>query len=284
MICSRPATHRAMKALPRAAPSGTATTSTGRPVAVGERLHPRRRPCVPPPVATMRRGARPASARQVEVVADDEAGRLVGGRPAGAAGRGGARRRGAPPAGRGGAAASARRGRRAATPAGRSGSSAVDGRGPATAPTQRRTRSRNSPPALLGPPISVLPGAVCGMVHSPGTSVHSSITPHVMRVAPQMTSTSPVLVGAGDELLAEGVDRPAADQGARRRERRRAPVRRARRPATMSGSAPASCRPRRRGPRPSRRSRTAGGRSSPWSCRWRPCPCRAWLATAWAGQ
>ena len=58
-------------------------------------------------------------------------------------------------------------------------------------PTQRRTRSRNSPPALLGPPIIVMPAAVCGMVQRPGTSAHSSITPHVMSVAPQMTSTSP---------------------------------------------------------------------------------------------
>ncbi len=60
--------------------------------------------------------------------------------------------------------------------------------------TRVRAQSTNRAPALLGPPMSTLPGAVWGSVHRPGASIHSSTTAHTMRVAPQMTSTSPVSV------------------------------------------------------------------------------------------
>ena len=53
------------------------------------------------------------------------------------------------------------------------------------------------------------------MVQSPGTSRQSSSTAHVMSVVPHSTSTSPVVVGAGHELLGEGIDRAAADERSR---------------------------------------------------------------------
>ena len=85
-------------------------------------------------------------------------------------------------------------------------------------------------------------GAVCGIVHSPGFSIHSSpITAHVMSVVPQITSTSPRLVRAGDDLLAHRVDRSAAEQRTVCGRRRDRPARRRRRsPATAPASTPAS--------------------------------------------
>ena len=46
---------------------------------------------------------------------------------------------------------------------------------------------------MLGPPTRTLPATVWGTVHKPGTSIHSSTTAQTISVAPQMTSTSPVL-------------------------------------------------------------------------------------------
>ena len=56
---------------------------------------------------------------------------------------------------------------------------------------------------------------MCGIVHSLGFSIHSApITAHVISVVPQITSTSPWFVGAGDDLLTQGVDGPATEQRA----------------------------------------------------------------------
>ena len=72
---SRPTAIRLRKAAPSAAPSATPDTSTGRPVASAmARSHGSTR--VPPPAATMRDSVHPA---QFDELADDEAGRLVGG-------------------------------------------------------------------------------------------------------------------------------------------------------------------------------------------------------------
>ena len=65
---------RARKAAPRAAPSGTATVSTGRPVASATPDIQAAR-LVPPPLATIRR---PGDARAFEDVPDHEATGLEG--------------------------------------------------------------------------------------------------------------------------------------------------------------------------------------------------------------
>ena len=94
-----------MNAEPSAAPSGTATTSTGSPVASASAcIHASER--VPPPVATIRRGVEPGRRGQVEVVADHEAGSPRT-RPGGSVRRAVVERRVVqlPPAGRAGAAA-----------------------------------------------------------------------------------------------------------------------------------------------------------------------------------
>ena len=103
--------------------------------------------------------ARGRPRREVEVVADHEAGRLVGGpqQVGGLVVQG--QRRAARPGGRAGAGACARRGRTAATPAGRPGATASSSSGSASRPSQRRARSRNRPPALLGPPMRLRPAA-----------------------------------------------------------------------------------------------------------------------------
>ena len=189
---------------------------------------------------------------------------------AGARRRGGARRRAARPAGRAGAAACARPARRAATPGGRRGRPRP-GRRAASAPSQRRTRSRNSPPALLGPPISVLPGGrvrdrpepghLAPLVdHAPGDERRAAEHEHVAgrrRRRPPAARANASIVPPPDQRAGPG--RPSLHRARRLDARHDVGQRR------RGGAG----RPR-RAPRPSRRSRTAGGRSSPWSSRWRP--------------
>ena len=81
----------------------------------------------------------------------------------------------------------ARRADRATTPA-----PAAD-RPPPGRPVPQRDRPspRNSPPALLAPPIWLLPAHVCGMVHRPGTCRASGMVTHTISVVPHSTSTSP---------------------------------------------------------------------------------------------
>ena len=139
---------------------------------------------------------------------------------------------------------------------------------PRRLPSQRFTRSRNRPPALLGPPIIVFPGAECGMVQSPGTSFHSSITPQVMRVVPHSTSTSPVVSAPATSCSANASMVPPPTRAPAPASPGRAPPPPPPRPTRSREGPPVWCRRPRRGPRPSRRSRTAGAPSSPSPSRW----------------
>ena len=190
---SSPAAIRARKAAPRAAPSGTATVSTGSPVASATAcIHGTDRD--PPPVAMIRRPLNPERSRMrritkplaswaprtravgalgdVEAVHAGPQRRVVEGGPL------------APQVGK-----PHRHPRRVARPAvgrrigadGR-GAGARPWPGPSRRTGRRRCSGRRSSPDR--PPC----WAWCVR---PGTSFHSSVTTHTMRVAPKMARTSP---------------------------------------------------------------------------------------------
>ncbi len=153
VLDSRPAAMRARNAAPNAPPSGTPATCTGRPVvSASASTHPATR--VPPPTATIRR-AGVGEASMMRRVTKPDASKA-------------ARRIAAPPWVRFRSTTCARRagsliGTRSPRGYGtHRGTSCGDGAAP-DAPARRSTHSRNSPPALLGPPSSHrAPGAVCG--------------------------------------------------------------------------------------------------------------------------
>ena len=139
-------------------------------------------------------------------------------------------------------------------------------------------------PALLGPPMRVLPAAECGMVHSPGTSTQSSSTPQVMSVVPHSTSTSPVSSAPATSCSANASMVPPADEGARPGEL----------VAHLTGGLDARtrCRAGVAGVVPASSASTASQpvkSNSGWAViavveSIAPRPQSAWLATAWAGQ
>src|SRR5215217_2672828 len=72
------------------------------------------------------------------------------------------------------------------------------------------TQLRNSPPALLGPPIWNLPAVVCGSVHRPGTSRYSGTVTHTISVVPHSTTTSPSRVASVTNCSHTASTEPAA--------------------------------------------------------------------------
>ena len=235
-----------MKAEPRAAPSGTAATSTGRPVeSASACIHaatwvpPRWRRCA---------GVRGRPPGQVEVVADHEPARLVGGpQQVGGGGGGDAVERGpqvAPVQRRPLAAQVGQPDRQVAGPA---ASSRPTRRGPEPA----ADRVEEQAAGVAGPPMSDIPARCAGWSTAPAPRPSRSRTPQVMRVVPHRTRTSP----AGRRPP------PAARPGRRWSRRRRARPAAGRPSSTVpAGSTPARSpaagrawrRPRRPGPRPSR--------------------------------
>ena len=107
-----------------------------------------------------------------------------------------------------------------------------------------RAQSRNRPPGVARPADEAsCPARCAGPSTAPATSRHSGITAQVISVVPQITSTSPVVVGPGDELLGEARRWSRHRRGAVRWRPRRS-ARRHRCPRRSSGSwstvAPAS--------------------------------------------
>ncbi len=84
--------------------------------------------------------------------------------------------------------------RRYGSQTGRSVGANAAGSAPGAMPSQRWTCSRNSPPALLGPPTMPRPDTPCGTDHRPGAASGSGAMAQVMSVVPHSTSTSPTWV------------------------------------------------------------------------------------------
>ncbi len=126
--------------------------------------------------------------------------------------------------------------------------------------------------------MSTRSGVVCGSVHSPGTSTQSCTTAHVIRVVPQMTSTSPTSSAPATicSPMASMVPPPTAAPPSVRPQ--------ALLPGNSSGSwsarAPASATTASSHPVKS----NSGSIVMATTVSMAATPHSAWLATAWAGQ
>ena len=142
----------------------------------------------------------------------------------------------------------------------------------------------NRPPALDGPPISVLPGVVWGTVQTPSTSTHSGVTAHTMAVAPRMTSTSPSST-APDTSCSPNASMVPGPTTAPAAGRPAGSCRSARCPTPAPEVAAVSSRPASFATPASQPVKSnSGSVVMATTVSIAPTPARAWLATAWAGQ